>query len=153
VRCEKAWYVDKHSDRSLCDPNSVNIQFNPVTSTPRVSSGSLIPVNRSSDEGRRERSPSGPRALPPIPVPEPEAAGQLDEDHRSVTTSEGDEKGPLLGLPPPPSPEDDNRGSFEQFFAGIGHVLGIRVTQEALARSAKACMLAAKVVSHQFRHG
>jgi hypothetical protein len=145
--------VDKHSDRSLCDPNSVNIQFNPVTSTPRVSSGSLIPVNRSSDEGRRERSPSGPRALPPIPVPEPEAAGQLDEDHRSVTTSEGDEKGPLLGLPPPPSPEDDNRGSFEQIFAGIGHVLGIRVTQEALARSAKACMLAAKVVSHQFRHG
>lgn len=127
-------------------------QFNPVTSTPRVSSGSLIPVNRLTDEGRRDLSPGGPRALPPIPVPEPrhrEAAGQRDEDYGSVPTSEGDEKGAPLGLPSPPPPEDDNR----PFFADIGHVLGIRVTQEALLRSAKACMLAAKVVSHRFRHG
>ena len=129
-------------------------QFNPVTSTPRASFGSLIPVNRSTDEDRRERSPSNPRALPPIPVSEPrhrEAAGQRDDGHRPVPTSEGGEKGPPLGLPSPPSLEDDNRGFFGQNIADVRRVLGISVAQEVLVRSAKACVLAAKVMSHRFR--
>ena len=137
----------------MTQPRSI-FQFNPVTSTPRASFGSLIPVNRSTDEGRRERSPSIPRALPPIPVPEPrhrEAAGQRDDGHRSVPTSEGAEKGPPLGLLSPPPPEDNNRGFFGQNFADVGRVLGISVAQEALVRSAKACVLAAKVMSHRFR--
>lgn len=120
-----------------------------MTSTPRASSGSLIPVKRSRD---RELSPS---SLPPVPIPEPrhhEAIGEWDEGHTSVPARERDEKSPLLRLTSLPLPED-NRGPSQRFFADIGHVLGIYATQEAVIRSAKGCILAAKVVSHRFCHG
>lgn len=113
-------------------------QFDPVTSTPGTSLGSLIPVKRSAEDGHRELSPNSPRALPPAPVPHREAPG---EDH--VPSSERDEKSP------PPLPEEDNGGPFARFFADIRHALGIHATQEALIRSAKACILAAKVMSHR----
>jgi len=131
-------------------------QFSPVTSTSRLSSGSLIPVKRSTEEGRRELSPNSPRALPPVPIPEPRqrgAAVEWNKGHGSVPSSEGDEKSPLLHLPSPPLPEDNHRGPLEQLFANTGRVLGIRVTQEAVVRSSKACILAAKVESHRFGHG
>lgn len=111
--------------------------------------GSLVPVRRSTEESRRELSPSSARALPPVPVSEPrhcEAAVQRDESHGSNPSSEGDAKSPFLRLPSPPLPEGgSNRGPLEKFFADTGHVLGICVTQEALVRSAKACILATKV--------
>lgn len=131
-------------------------QFNPVTSSPRASSGSLIPVKRSAEEGRRELSPNNPRALPPVPVSEPRqrgAAVEWNKGHTSVPSSGEDEKSPLCRLPSPPLPEDNHRGSFERLFADIGRILGIRVTPEALVRSAKACILAAKVESYRFEHG
>ncbi|KAH0834768.1 ABC transporter transmembrane region 2-domain-containing protein [Lanmaoa asiatica] len=121
-------------------------KFNPVTSTPGASSGLLVPVKWATDEGRR---PSSPRALPPVPVSEPphrEATGEWNEGRRSVPSSENDEKSPLLRLPSLPLPEDDSGGTFERSFADIG----IHVTQDTLIRSAKAYILAAKVVSHRF---
>lgn len=140
----------------LSEPGSSTFQFNPVTLRSRASLGSLIPVRRPVEEGRRELSPSNPRALPPLPPPvpepqQPEVASQGDETNSSVPPSEGDEKSPLLRLPSPPLPSSEKRNSFERLIADIGRVLGIRVTQEALVRSAKSCILAAKVASRRFR--
>ena len=110
------------------------------------SSGSLVPVRRSADEPRRELSASSPWALLPVPIPD---VDQLGGGQSSIPSNEKDEKSALLRLPSPPVPEEDNKETGP--LRGLKYAVEMYATQEAFIRSAKACILAAKVVSYWLR--
>jgi hypothetical protein len=99
-------------------------------------------------------SPRASLALGPAPSANAsrhrEDAGEPGNVTNSSTLAMVGEKSPRLRLPPSLPPQDDKTGALNHFLMDAASKLGLRTTRDAWVRSAKACVLAAKVKSTSF---